>query len=176
MAPQIQFKCRHHRTHDGHEDRPRVMWLTRDNDFRITQRDHSTKEKEQITFITVKLTRLLAFFADPTDDNWDTVSKLTLGAGVTHMEPFLHFCHYGHASAEANRGPGCVNGIDHGTFGTVSVNNAMRTCAVDGKNRSTCPGHGALRYFYVQRDGRPRPCFNLPAGPREDCRRPIKCF
>ncbi len=129
-----------------------------------------------VRFVTYKTTRWLSFLANPTDENWVLLSgHLNGGGNKPGATPFLHFCHNGHASRDKHAS-GCVNGVEHGRFGTVLENNRQKDCK--SGSYATCPGHGdGRRCIFVHSGcGSPKPCLNDPHGMPESCQHEKRCF
>jgi hypothetical protein len=149
---------------------PGSCWLAPDEDTCIQPRPPSGLDGVRgkvVRLRTWKTYRWLAFLKDPSAENWRVLDEKD---SSVH---FLHNCHQGF-SREADGG--CVNGVQHGVFGSPLINNHQKDCR-DG-HRGSCPGHGTpLSYcFFVFEDGEPRPCYNLPEGPPEACPHVRPCF
>lgn len=130
------------------------------------------------------IVRLLAFLTDPSPANYTYFTATsnetydTAGKKIpATSSPFVHRCNNGHASVVKNA-PGCVNGIEHGYFGTPSENYSYQKCSRDG-GVTKCPGHGprGIKCLYVHPDGIPKPCLNTPDGRPRQCSCPgPDCF
>lgn len=154
-----------------------ACWLSPNEDTSIARKSAlGTQEK----LITYKTYRWLAFLSDPSAENWLRLTgglgaKATKGVGTS--SPFLHFCHNGFAG-KAKGSNGCVNGVQHGRFGTPTENNLQRDCA--RRDRKGCPGHGnghPSHCIYVHKaSGNPKFCLNEPEGPPATCVHTTKCY
>jgi hypothetical protein len=158
----------------GKEIVPGSCWIMRGLDSTINQR----VDGQHSRLVTFKTSRFFAFVQDPSDENWNRLSG-HLQVPPSHdptSSPFLHFCHNGHASRSSpgGLGLGCVNGIEHGRFGTVLENNRQKECAAGTR---PCPGHGSdeRRCIAVHRQsGAPKPC--LQGVPSLDCDHDPSCY
>jgi len=116
----------------------------------------------------VNAVRLLAFWVDPTDFNWDCLSSQ-----APADSPFSHRCNRG-ANRPGERG--CINGCFHGQFETREENESRKACAQRGV-WWTCPGHGPLqtRCIWMHPEGDPKRCRN-PPGSLPPCTCAKRCF
>ena len=121
----------------------------------------------------VATTRLLAFLADPSDDNWAKVCALSSGPGLRSIDsPFSHAC--GNGSNETGVA-GCINGLDHGRFATRYENESHKGCRFGA--RVLCPGHGdpPTSCIFVHPSGLVKPCLSkVDYVPR--CLHTPKCY
>lgn len=116
---------------------------------------------------SVKIVRVLAFFKDPTDANYEL-----LNASIS--APFDHFCQRGGVRPEQG-GYLCINGIEHGSFSTQDVNESRKSCTNGA--RCLCPGHGPTesKCIFTHPDGKIKRCRNLDSHiPMCTCK--IKCY
>jgi len=117
------------------------------------------------------IVRLLAFVSHPSSQSWEALNGHSAGTAHSGDTPFTHWCHNGHGSkgGSLNGVQACVNGVQHGRFGTIQENTDQKRCR-EG-SRATCPGHGEEgdHCFYVHEDGTQKPCLNLVGGPPERC-------
>ncbi|KAL9048757.1 MAG: hypothetical protein Q9206_005865 [Seirophora lacunosa] len=111
-------------------------------------------------FYALMPVRLLCFLQNPTDGNWQNLvaGKITLGQPAnapmvpTVNTPFMHTCHHGINSKASKDVKHCINGIQHGFFGTTAENIAMKSCP-KAAGRWCCPGHGSgNRHFCIFTD------------------------
>ena len=147
----------------GTQITPGSCWILDRQDTSIQRKDPDAHKA--VTLANYKHHRLLAFLRSGTEQSWSDFRS-----GV----PVLHFCHNGFSKG---RREGCVNGVEHGLFGTALENNAQRGCA--GLDRQRCPGHMGEKCLYVWLSGEnlgvPRPCLNMVNRP-ELCAHEKKCF
>ncbi|KAL8764571.1 MAG: hypothetical protein Q9209_007969 [Squamulea sp. 1 TL-2023] len=156
-------------------------WIVRGDSTSIAEKPSGGEQKKLVEY---KTARWLAFLVDPTPANWAIFSaKIESGEKSQAKSYFLHFCHNGHASAAKNKGPGCVNGVQHGRFGSAAENNAQRKCSAG--DRSRCPGHPGgdpavhpQHCLYVHHSsGWPKPCFDsLLSSSKAACRHHPNCY
>ncbi|KAL6249911.1 hypothetical protein RBB50_003767, partial [Rhinocladiella similis] len=111
--------------------------------------------------------RLMAFLADPTPGTWDKFTadpSHTAPVGTRAIDnPFMHRCHRGPTyGAEDNGQARCINGREHGRFGTKDENEEMKACSKTSA-ACICPGHGAekSKCIFTHDDGTPAPCLNV---------------
>jgi len=133
-------------------------WMVKEDSTHI-----SSKGGMLSRLVTYKTYRWLAFVANPTEENWGYLTGELEGKGKSRDVPFLHYCHNGHSSQDKRKALGCVNGYQHGFFGSAVENNKQRECR--GRSRATCPGHNGGYCVYVHENGWPRPCLNLTETP-----------
>jgi hypothetical protein len=142
-----------------------------------------SKDAKRVTLISFRFTRWLCFLANPTSTNWDILTGQKRGLGIEPRDhPFCHTCHNGegsigfrHTTSGTTSRKSCINGVEHGHFGTVKSNEKMKACK--GRSRAKCPGHGSppIYCFYVHGNGRPKACLNLEVTPLS-CSCELKCF
>lgn len=161
------------------------LWSGAANEI-IWQKKKVTDAQGNVTggrYASIMPVRLLCFINDPSDKNWAilTDEKYQVADGLKSKDyPFCHTCHNGQGSKRDKTVPHCVNGAEHGFFGTSAVNNSMKTCAkADG--RWQCPGHGPddkRHCKYVDGEtGRLLPCRNgATACDRSECDCEPNCF
>lgn len=149
------------------------------------------KGETSTKWFSFKYVRLLAFLRNPTDTNWAYLAnaKLQVFGADSKSHPFCHTCHNGElkgrrkpsAPAGTNKNYGCINGMEHGFFGTPAVNNGMKPCATSARGRWDCPGHGpqnARHCMFVDKDtGSYLPCRNsILQGDHKSCPCTPNCF
>ena len=112
-------------------------------------------------------TRMIAFLADPSDDNWRKFkadSGPNAAAGTRAIDhPFSHRCHRGPAYDNQDNGKmRCINGLEHGRFSTKEENECAKVCGLVAA-RPICPGHGDnhIKCLFTHENGHPKPCLNV---------------
>lgn len=171
-------------------------WLVADN-YQSRQRG---KGAEKVYAMRWNIYRWLAFLNYPSKENWILFrgeSKASTDLGSASMEqwarqnPFCHTCNNGSSSGTSRKAEaeeygetyvklGCVNGLEHGFFGSTISNNGMKNCSGPLAARWDCPGHPSGPedqgksehcFFVWKNTGHPRPCFNALSKP-ETCKCP----
>lgn len=148
---------------------PWSCWLVQNDKTHIHSR---LPGRKPIILCSYKIYRWLAFLQYPSEENW----AIFTGTFIGPIQPFLHFCHNGSASRSGKHGGGCVNGIQHGRFGTSRENIAQKACR--NLDRARCPGHGLhpSHCIYVHDNGYPKLCLNRAEGRPAHCPCTIPCF
>jgi hypothetical protein len=153
-------------------------WMSPTTNTRIEKR--FSKNANPVFMVNFKFVRWLSFLANPTSQNWDTLTGEKRGMPIKSTQhPFCHTCHNGEGSIKLSRKTegreSCINGVEHGSFGTTASNTEMKDCK--GRSRAKCLGHGSppTYCFYVHRNGRPKACLNLVVTP-SSCNCDFKCF
>ncbi|KAM3064728.1 hypothetical protein ACMFMG_007963 [Clarireedia jacksonii] len=102
-------------------------------------------------YASITIVRLLVFFANPTDANWE---KLTCNQPTQY--PFDHRCHRGHE--RHNGSVGYINGVGHGVLTTREINEGRKKCKY--RCLAMCQGHGiGGKCIYTDREtGQIQPC------------------
>jgi len=102
-----------------------------------------------------KTVRVLAFFANPTTENWAALSS-----NNPTRTPFDHICQRGERSRD-QEGYVCINGIEHGVISSRDVNESRKYCKYG--SRAFCPGHGpaSTKCVFTHPDGTIMPCRNV---------------
>ena len=141
-------------------------------------------QTKETRYASVTPVRFLCFVGNPSREYWHilTDQKHQVAGGFTGVDrPFCHLCHNGIGSKEDKRkSKCCVNGIQHGFFGTPAENNTMKPCST-AAGRWICPGHGVDgRYrckFVDKNTGALLPCRNGHGVLYElDCQHLPNCF
>ena len=149
----------------GHNWAANHCWMSRSNRIQISA---STSAHGNHILAAVTITRLLAFFADPSDGNFAALTSLTPTAS-----PFSHACRRGHLRSDG--GVGCINGVYHGRFATRYENESHKLCTNGAL--ALCPGHGnpPVKCIFTHPDGTLQPCrMKEDSVPKCSCLRP--CF
>jgi hypothetical protein len=161
----------------GSEMIPGSCWMSSTRRTSIKQNVHA---KTSETFFSVAFTRFFFFLANPTSQNWDILTGQKRGLAIDpRQHPFSQTCHNGrHAKADirdALLDSSCVNGVQHGHFGTSQSNSDVKICKA--RSRAECPGHGSPTAYciYVHRNGQLKHCLNLLVTP-SSCNCSTKCF
>jgi hypothetical protein len=156
------------------------MALSTRSEIRLnTSARQSRRKLEKVNVVKFTIVRWLHFLANPSPQNWDIITGEKRGLPMNPNDhPFCHSCHNGEGSTKSRNAVGrgsCINGVEHGCFGTTALNNKMKACK--GRSRAKCPGHGSppTHCFYVHRNGRPKACLNLEVIPLS-CSCELKCF
>ena len=161
------------------------LWSGASNEI-LWQKKKVTDAHGNVTggrYASIMPVRLLCFISDPSKENWAilTDEKYQVNGGRKSKDyPFCHTCHNGQGSKRDKSVPHCVNGMEHGFFGTSAVNNSMKPCA-KASGRWECPGHGpdSKRHCkYVDgRTGGLLPCRNgMEVRHRNGCECEPNCF
>lgn len=139
------------------------------------------QKKDTGRYASIMPVRLLCFVANPSRENWAilTDEKYRVPDGRRSKDfPFCHTCHNGQGSL-GEKVAHCINGIEHGFFGTSVLNNSMKSCA-KAAGRWCCPGHGPGNKhckWVNKSNGSLLPCRNqLEARDRDDCDCEPNCF
>jgi hypothetical protein len=132
-----------------------------------------------VVLVSFMIVRLLAFITSPTEEAWQAFVGHLENGSRSIDSPFTHWCHNGHGSkgGRISRTLGCVNGVQHGAFGTVQENVDQKKCR--NRDRSLCPGHGPSKLgfcIFVHGNGAQKACLNYPEGKPQQCPCEIKCF
>jgi len=106
-----------------------------------------------------RIYRILAFLLNPTNENWNKVQDTESGGNIRH--PFCHTCNRGQKKKEQDK-KNCVNGLEHGFFGTRKINESFKLCT--NGCRARCPGHGPDRFqcIFTTPKGHLIPCLMTP--------------
>lgn len=155
-------------------------WMVKDDTAGFQRKNDTGK------IVTFKIVRLLGFLREPTDRNWHALQdeKLKDSAAKSANTPFCHNCHNGLGSKKRNSlDASCVNGLEHGILGTISMNQEQAACNRGERTRKECLGHTFYGRdekefcFFVHPSGVPKPCRNAAvAGPPEGCSCDPPCF
>lgn len=141
-------------------------WMIKTAQIVITKQTESGTVSRKVT-----ITRLLAFFNNPTEENWATLQD----SEDPTSAPFDHRCGRGLATDPEQKGLVCINGLDHGDFSSRSDNESRKSC----KNGASalCPGHGPnkTKCIFTDPEGRLRPCRNNPICVPK-CKHEPRCF
>ena len=106
-------------------------------------------------YASITVTRLLAFFASPTPQNWRFLSEQDNAENT----PFDHRCARGHTRYDGKQ-IGCLNGVFHGKFRTRRENEGRKACRHGAV--CLCPGHDeGGKCIYTRGDGTLAPCRNV---------------
>lgn len=144
---------------------PDSCWLSNKGQLQITA---ASGPHSNDVYASITVTRLVAFFSNPTLQNWGFLTSNT-----PTESPFDHRCHRGHQRYDGQIG--CLNGMFHGGFSTKEVNEGRKACK--GRTRCLCPGHGPdnLKCLYTHETGEIQPCRMVEDHlPRCGCEK--KCF
>jgi hypothetical protein len=140
-------------------------WMSNKSQLQITTADgpHSVKVYRQVMVV-----RLLAFFSDPTDENFTFLTS-----DQPAESPFSHRCGRGHLRNDGSIG--CLNGVFHGTFATRAENEGKKMCTYGAL--ALCPGHGPklLKCIFTSPDGDLQKC-RMTEDHVPKCACAIKCF
>lgn len=150
------------------------MWSAAANKLMWQKKISKPKVPGEVTGVYFRImpVRLFAFLNDPIPRNWmyATAEKEGIvdatGRQFKSIEnPFAHTYHNGQGSKgkDAASVTYYVNGIEHGFFTSLDVNNAMKGCNKEGRGRWNCPGHEGYSCVYMDQadnSGRYLPCLN----------------
>lgn len=140
-------------------------WMSTKGQIQIT---NPTGGHSSEVYASITVTRLLAFFASPTPENWAFLTSDT----PTNC-PFSHRCGRGHLRYDGTIG--CLNGVRHGGFSDRKENEDHKTCRNGAL--ALCPGHGTqkIKCIFTNDQGDLLPCRmwedHVPI-----CRCDKKCF
>jgi hypothetical protein len=134
----------------------RTCWMSTQAQLQITQPNgrHSVQVLTQVTVV-----RLLAFLANPTNDNW---LKLSPAPPLRPIDfPFSHTCARGGPRPDQILNTVCINRLYHGRFATRGENESHKLCSNGA--RVLCPGHGddpadLVKCVFTHPDGTLMPC------------------
>lgn len=95
-------------------------WMATKGQIQITGPPTGTAKVD--VYATITVCRLLAFFANPTGQNWIHLSD----QANAESSPFNHRCQRGHLRYDGRKG--CINGVFHGSFTTKVKNEGRKLC------------------------------------------------
>ena len=175
----IWLKAEQIASNTGRDIVPGSCWLLFGN-----QQEMLWQKKGGGRYASVPVTRLFCFLANPSVEAWGYLTDEKYGVlGKRSLNsPFCHLCHNGSSSKNDKLSLSCVNGFEHGFFGTTTVNNAMKPCGGPLSGKWQCPGHADLggkthHCIYVSSQGVISPCRNsLTVKDKSSCKCVPNCF